>query len=123
MPESASPSGQGTGGCCSQPVSDGRDQHDGRPRRTSRRCAAPRPPGRPAPGGRPPAAPPGPSLPRTPRPGASPPAGLADGGEHLLATALSELAEETGIRPVAPLRPPVDFAFAAVPVPAGTQVR
>ncbi|MFD8599166.1 NUDIX domain-containing protein [Kitasatospora sp. NPDC059646] len=66
-----------------------------------------------------------------------PPAGLADPGEHPLATALRELAEETGIRPAAPPRPlavdyrcaaggwppVVDFAFAAAPVPAGTPVR
>ncbi|MFJ8444443.1 NUDIX hydrolase [Kitasatospora griseola] len=58
------------------------------------------------------------------------PAGLADAGEHPLATALRELAEETGIRPAAAPRPlavdyrsadsgwppVVDFAFAADPV-------
>ncbi|MFD8595949.1 NUDIX domain-containing protein [Kitasatospora sp. NPDC059646] len=68
---------------------------------------------------------------------AVPPAGLGDPGEHSLATALRELAEETGIRPAAPARPlavdyrcaaggwppVVDFAFAAAPVPAGTAVR
>ncbi|MFF0390478.1 NUDIX hydrolase [Kitasatospora sp. NPDC004615] len=65
-----------------------------------------------------------------------PPAGLADPGETPLATALRELAEETGIQPATPLRPlavdyrfaaggwppVIDFAFAADPVPAGTPV-
>ncbi|MEU5383580.1 NUDIX hydrolase [Kitasatospora cineracea] len=65
------------------------------------------------------------------------PAGLADLGEAPPATALRELAEETGLRPGGALRPlavdyraavdgwppVIDFAFAADPIPASTPVR
>ncbi|BAJ32744.1 MULTISPECIES: NUDIX hydrolase [Kitasatospora] len=65
------------------------------------------------------------------------PAGLADPGEHPPATALRELAEETGHRPTGPLRPlavdyrsaadgwppVIDFAYAAPPVRPGLPVR
>ncbi|GAA2127068.1 hypothetical protein GCM10009759_79520 [Kitasatospora saccharophila] len=65
------------------------------------------------------------------------PSGLADLGEVPFATARRELAEETGLHPHGPLRPlavdyrqavagwppVIDFAFAADPVPADTQVR
>ncbi|MGW4697825.1 NUDIX hydrolase [Kitasatospora cineracea] len=65
------------------------------------------------------------------------PAGLADLGEAPPATALRELAEETGLRPGGVLRslavdyrspadewlPVIDFAFAADPISAGTPVQ